>query len=183
MALDADDEILQDFLIEAGEIIEKLSEELVELEQRPDDSDLLNSIFRGFHTVKGGAGFLQLDALVSCCHSSENVFDTLRNHQRKVDSDLMDVVLRALDNVNVMFEQVRRLEEPTAASDDLIKALDKLAIPASGDSAFTQNSAGTADDGGDITDDEFEQLLDALEGQKEGVGKTSAPELDRKSVV
>lgn len=141
MALDADDEILQDFLIEAGEIIEKLSEELVELEQRPDDSDLLNAIFRGFHTVKGGAGFLQLDALVNCCHSAENVFDTLRNHKRKVDSDLMDVVLEALDNVNSMFGQVRNQEEPTSAPDELIKALDKLAVPASEDEAASDDSA------------------------------------------
>src|SRR6056297_62482 len=137
MALDADDEILQDFLIEAGEIIEKLSEELVELEQRPDDSELLNSIFRGFHTVKGGPGFLQLDALVNCCHPAENVFDTLRNHKRKVDSELMDVVLQALDHVNTMLEQVRHQEQPTTAPDELIKALDRLAIPASEDTAAT----------------------------------------------
>ena len=65
MALDADEEILQDFLVEAGEILEKLSEQLVDLEQHPDDSDLLNAIFRGFHTVKGGAGFLViLDRIV-----------------------------------------------------------------------------------------------------------------------
>src|SRR5690554_7485086 len=95
MSFDADEEILQDFLVEAGEILELLSEQLVDLEQHPEDSDLLNAIFRGFHTVKGGAGFLQLDALVNCCHSAENVFDTLRNHKRTVTSDLMDVVLQA----------------------------------------------------------------------------------------
>ena len=60
MSFGADEEILQDFLVEAGEILEQLSEQLVELESRPDDADLLNAIFRGFHTVKGGAGFLQL---------------------------------------------------------------------------------------------------------------------------
>jgi chemotaxis protein histidine kinase CheA len=59
MSFGADEEILQDFLVEAGEILELLSEQLVELESRPDDADLLNAIFRGFHTVKGGAGFLQ----------------------------------------------------------------------------------------------------------------------------
>jgi two-component system chemotaxis sensor kinase CheA len=181
MALDADDEILQDFLIEAGEILEKLSEELVELEQRPDDSDLLNAIFRGFHTVKGGAGFLQLEALVNCCHSAENVFDTLRNHKRKVDSDLMDVVLQALDYVNSMFEQVRQQEEPTPAPDELIQALDRLAVPAGAEEATpaepvasTQAGNGNKDendDGGDITDDEFEQLLDALEDEKKEDGK------------
>lgn len=166
MAFDADDEILQDFLVEAGEILEKLSGELVELEQRPDDSALLNSIFRGFHTVKGGAGFLQLDALVNCCHSAENVFDTLRNHKRKVDSDLMDVVLQALDNVNAMFEQVRQQEDLTPAPDALIKALDRLAVPASEDRPAAPTAGqddGAAVSDGDITDDEFEQLLDALQ--------------------
>jgi two-component system chemotaxis sensor kinase CheA len=176
MAIDADDEILQDFLIEAGEILEKLSEQLVDLEQHPDDSNLLNAIFRGFHTVKGGAGFLQLDALVNCCHSAENVFDTLRNLKRPVDSELMDVVLETLDYVNTMFEQVRNQTEPTPAPDELIAALDALAKPASEDkpAAGTEpeepeeedpgevTEAPADEDHGDITDDEFEQLLDAL---------------------
>ena len=79
MSFDGDEEILQDFLVEAGEILEVLSEQLVDLENRPDDADLLNAIFRGFHTVKGGAGFLQLDTLVELCHAAENIFDLLRN--------------------------------------------------------------------------------------------------------
>ncbi|MEQ5814644.1 chemotaxis protein CheA [Marinobacter sp. NFXS11] len=171
MAFDADEEILQDFLVEAGEILEKLSEQLVDLEQHPDDSDLLNAIFRGFHTVKGGAGFLQLEALVNCCHSAENVFDILRNHKRKVDSELMDVVLEALDNVNAMFEQVRNHEELTPAPDELIARLDALAQP-EGEGAPAaaaqpeHKQSEPAEDGGDITDDEFEQLLDALQDEK-----------------
>ena len=169
MTFDADDEILQDFLVEAGEILEKLSEQLVDLEKHPDDSDLLNAIFRGFHTVKGGAGFLQLDALVNCCHSAENVFDILRNNKRKVDSELMDVVLEVLDNVNAMFEQVRNHEELTPAPDELIAALDALAHPetaavAPAAEAAPVEPAPAQEDGGDITDDEFEQLLNALHG-------------------
>lgn len=92
MGLDVDNEILEDFLVEAGEILELLSEQLVGLEKSPDDKDLLNAIFRGFHTVKGGAGFLQLEAMVECCHKAENLFDLLRNGQVKITSDLMDVV-------------------------------------------------------------------------------------------
>src|SRR5690554_7006605 len=156
MAFDADEEILQDFLVEAGEILEKLSEQLVDLEQHPDDSNLLNAIFRGFHTVKGGAGFLQLEALVNCCHSAENVFDLLRNHKRKVTSDLMDVVLEALDHVNAMFDQVRNREEPTPAPDELIAALDELAKP-EGDTAAPapaapepEPAAGAGNDSGEI---------------------------------
>ncbi len=78
--------------------------------------DLLNAIFGGFHTVKGGAGFLQLHTLVECCNIAENVFDILRKGERRVDAELMDVVLQALDSVNEMFGQVREREEPTPAS-------------------------------------------------------------------
>ncbi|MBL1274168.1 MAG: chemotaxis protein CheA [Oceanospirillales bacterium] len=179
MAFDADDEILQDFLVEAGEILEKLSEQLVDLEQHPDDSNLLNAIFRGFHTVKGGAGFLQLEALVNCCHSAENVFDILRNHKRQVDSELMDVVLEVLDHVNAMFEQVRNREELTPAPDQLIAALDALALPkdaiAEASSVPQEESSEAGSDGGDITDDEFEQLLDALHGETPVGGSVPSP--------
>ncbi|GGC75255.1 chemotaxis protein CheA [Marinobacter halophilus] len=175
MAFDADEEILQDFLVEAGEILEKLSEQLVDLEQHPDDSNLLNAIFRGFHTVKGGAGFLQLEALVNCCHSAENVFDILRNHKRKVTPELMDVVLEALDYVNTMFDQVRNQEEPTPAPDQLIAALDNLAKPEAEAAAPAQaanhpepmaDTSSAGGDSGDITDEEFERLLDALADEK-----------------
>ncbi|WP_191622869.1 Hpt domain-containing protein, partial [Pseudomonas fluorescens] len=129
MSFGADEEILQDFLVEAGEILELLSEQLVELESRPDDADLLNAIFRGFHTVKGGAGFLQLNELVECCHIAENVFDILRKGERRVDAELMDVVLEALDSVNSMFGQVRERTEVTPASLQLPARLSRLAAP------------------------------------------------------
>ncbi|MFA5677922.1 MAG: chemotaxis protein CheA [Pseudomonas sp.] len=178
MSFDADEEILQDFLVEAGEILELLSEQLVELENRPSDADLLNAIFRGFHTVKGGAGFLQLDALVTCCHIAENVFDILRKGERQVDAELMDVVLQALDNINSMFAQVRDGQQPTPAEPALLEALSALARPAAEQpvqpstpvAAETvqatvehSNEAGSnAMAEGDITDDEFELLLEAL---------------------
>ncbi|MCU1728092.1 chemotaxis protein CheA [Pseudomonas sp. 7P_10.2_Bac1] len=173
MSFGADEEILQDFLVEAGEILELLSEQLVELESRPDDADLLNAIFRGFHTVKGGAGFLQLNELVECCHIAENVFDILRKGERHVDAELMDVVLEALDAVNAMFAQVRERSPITAASPQLLAALARLAEPADV-SVSTPAPAASApvveaapnDDIGDITDNEFEQLLDSLNAVK-----------------
>ena len=126
MSFDADEEILQDFLVEAGEILELLSEQLVDLENRPDDVDLLNAIFRGFHTVKGGAGFLQLEALVELCHVAENVFDVLRNGKLAVTTELMDVVLQSLDTVNEMFAQVNQRVDPTPAEKSLLDALQAL---------------------------------------------------------
>ncbi len=176
MSFDADEEILQDFLVEAGEILEQLSEQLVELESRPDDMDLLNAIFRGFHTVKGGAGFLQLNALVECCHIAENVFDILRKGERRVSSELMDVVLQALDTVNAMFDQVREQSEPTPATPELLAALARLAEPAEPVQAppaavppaepAAPPEAPAQSASSDITDDEFEQLLDALQGDE-----------------
>ncbi|WP_068830753.1 chemotaxis protein CheA [Pseudomonas sp. BMS12] len=169
MSFDADEEILQDFLVEAGEILEQLSEQLVELESRPDDMDLLNAIFRGFHTVKGGAGFLQLNELVECCHIAENVFDILRKGERRVTSELMDVVLQALDAVNEMFGKVRERAEPTPASPELLAALARLAEPESADEQASeaepepeQEPVAEPAAGDDITDSEFEQLLDAI---------------------
>ncbi|WP_171886499.1 chemotaxis protein CheA [Pseudomonas aeruginosa] len=181
MSFDADEEVLQDFLVEAGEILEQLSEQLVELESRPDDMDLLNAIFRGFHTVKGGAGFLQLNALVECCHIAENVFDILRKGERRVSSELMDVVLQALDTVNAMFDQVREQSEPTPATPELLAALARLAEPEGAEPAEPVQAPPAAvppaepaappeapaqSASSDITDDEFEQLLDALQGDE-----------------
>ncbi|WLI11070.1 MULTISPECIES: chemotaxis protein CheA [Pseudomonas] len=170
MSFGADEEILQDFLVEAGEILEQLSEQLVELESRPDDADLLNAIFRGFHTVKGGAGFLQLNELVECCHIAENVFDILRKGERRVDSELMDVVLEALDAVNSMFSEVRERSPITAATPELLAALARLAEPQTADEAAPVAEAvqepAAESDSGDITDNEFEQLLDSLNAVK-----------------
>lgn len=184
MSFGADEEILQDFLVEAGEILEQLSEQLVELESRPDDMNLLNAIFRGFHTVKGGAGFLQLNELVECCHIAENVFDILRKGERRVDSELMDVVLEALDAVNGMFGQVRERVEPTPATRELLAALARLAEPAGASAPApvaasvsvpaAEPEAGT----GDITDSEFEQLLDALgDSPAEAVSASAGDEI------
>ncbi|MBT9572282.1 MAG: chemotaxis protein CheA, partial [Pseudomonas umsongensis] len=132
----------------------------------------LNAIFRGFHTVKGGAGFLQLNELVECCHIAENVFDILRKGERRVDSELMDVVLEALDAVNGMFSEVRERSPVTAATPELLAALARLAEPQSADEVAAAPVAPeveapvVAADSGDITDNEFEQLLDSLNAVK-----------------
>lgn len=173
MSFEGDEEILQDFLVEAGEILEVLSEQLVDLENRPDDADLLNAIFRGFHTVKGGAGFLQLDTLVDLCHAAENIFDLLRNGKLSINADLMDVVLQALDAVNTMFEQVHGRQYPDPADPALMHALHAIldgdakpaAAPKSAAVAEADPTTAAADKG-DITDEEFEQFLDALDDGK-----------------
>ncbi|WP_017444714.1 chemotaxis protein CheA [Gayadomonas joobiniege] len=202
MSFEVDEDILQDFLVEAAEILEQLSEQLVELENNPQDTDLLNAIFRGFHTVKGGAGFLAMTPLVDACHGAENVFDILRKGQRQVTAELMDVILLALDTINVMFAQIQNREEPDPADAELLHALHQLSEPEGAqpqaESRQVENPATTnhtaiakpaqaaeIEDVGDasideITDEEFERLLDQLHGVNQGPGKsptagTSAP--------
>ncbi|MTW20315.1 chemotaxis protein CheA [Allochromatium palmeri] len=192
MAIDPNDEILQDFLVEAGELLEALNEQLIDLEQNPDDRNLLNAVFRSFHTIKGGAGFLNLNALVVVCHHAEDVFNLLRNGQRRIDSVLMDVVLRVLDVLNVMFGDLKSGREPEPAPPALIIDLAALAVP---DSAAAEPASPApvvepepapipepepepvpvvetsvaakpaAGEAGEISEDEFEALLDALSGQ------------------
>jgi two-component system chemotaxis sensor kinase CheA len=173
MSFEADEEILQDFLIEAGEILEDMSEQLVALENEPQNMDLLNGIFRGFHTVKGGAGFLNLTPLVDICHITENIFDILRNGDRVADADLMDHILQSLDMVNEMFDAVRSGVEPEDAPADFLKKLgtfavaegevaedsDEIAEPVETESVETVAEPDTSDE---ITDDEFEAFLDEL---------------------
>lgn len=177
MSFEQDEEILQDFLIEAGEILESLSEQLVELENDPDNADLLNAIFRGFHTVKGGAGFLSLTELVDACHGAENVFDTLRNNQRAVTSELMDVILQALDTINEMFAQVQNQEPLSTADPELLAELHRLSEPEGSEPAAVVEDVvvpvaelepvqeeQTSSSNDEMTEDEFERLLDELHG-------------------
>jgi two-component system chemotaxis sensor kinase CheA len=178
MSFEQDEEILQDFLIEAGEILEALSEQLVELENDPDNADLLNAIFRGFHTVKGGAGFLALHNLVEVCHGAENIFDLLRTGQRSVTAELMDVILQALDLINEMFVQVQNGEGLEKASPELLTELARLSQPESSEPepeivATPVAEVPVTSSGDEMSEDEFERLLDELHGG--GSASTPAP--------
>ncbi len=129
MSVDLNDEIMQDFLVEAGEILELLNEQLVDLEQSPEDNDLLNSVFRGFHTIKGGAGFLSLTSLVEICHKSEDIFDLLRNGKLALSAQMMDVFLQVLDEVDRMFAQIHEAVDPDPAPAELDQMLLDMQSP------------------------------------------------------
>jgi len=180
MSFDVDEDILQDFLIEAGEILELLQEQLVELENNPHDSELLNAIFRGFHTIKGGAGFMGLKDLVDVCHGAENIFDLLRTNQRSVSAELMDVILEGLDSINDMFTLVQAREPLSPAQPQLLAELARLSHPeGSAEAEVAQaepepepevKSAGSAEE--EISDEEFESLLDELHHAKDAPAAT-----------
>lgn len=117
------EELLQDFLIEAGDLLSGVDNKLVDLERAPDDLGLLNDIFRGFHTIKGGAGFLNASELVTLCHLTENLFDKLRNKELTLGPEVMDVILEATASVRDMFGHLERGTQPHAADPDLIARL------------------------------------------------------------
>ena len=117
------EDLLHDFLQEASDLLSDVDNKLVDLEKMPDDRGLLNDIFRGFHTVKGGAGFLNATELVTLCHLTENLFDRLRNGELELTPELMDVIMAATKGVREMFGELGQMVQPQPADAEVIAAL------------------------------------------------------------
>jgi len=109
--MDEFQEILQDFLIESFELIEQLDQDLVELENTPEDLDLLNRIFRVAHTVKGASSFLNFDVLTHLTHHMEDVLNKARHGELLLDADIMDVVLESIDLMKALLTTIRDTSE------------------------------------------------------------------------
>ena len=118
------EDLLQDFLMEASDLLSDVDSKLMDLERSPQNKDLLNVIFRGFHTIKGGAGFLNAHELVTLCHLTENLFDKLRNAELQLDPALLDVILAATGEVRLMFNDLGKSVQPQAAPADMLSALE-----------------------------------------------------------
>jgi len=121
------EDLLQDFLQEASDLLSDVDNKLVDLERSPEDRRLLNDIFRGFHTIKGGAGFLNATELVTLCHLTENLFDKLRNAEMHLTPELMDTIMAATQGVRNMFGELSQASQPRAAQPEVIAAL-RLAL-------------------------------------------------------
>ena len=105
--MDEFQEILQDFLIESFELVEKLDEDLVELENSPEDLELLNGIFRVAHTVKGASSFLNFDVLTHLTHHMEDVLNKARHGELIITPDIMDVILESIDLMKALLTTIR----------------------------------------------------------------------------
>ena len=130
-----DQEMIESFLEEADEIIEQLDDNLVSVETQPDDLELINAIFRGFHTIKGMGGFLGFTQLVHIAHESENVLDLLRNQELSVNSSLMDIILEAVDLIKELLNDIRLQEIQTRDLSGISAKLATLIPGAGGESA------------------------------------------------
>ncbi|AJC44665.1 MULTISPECIES: chemotaxis protein CheA [Xanthomonas] len=165
------DDIAADFIIEAQEILDRLGEQLVSLEQAPEDSGQLNAVFRGFHTLKGGAGFLAINAMVELCHAAEETLGMARAGQATLQARHFDAAQQSLDYLQSMLDAFGSGQEPPRAPPELIAQFDAhgddAPAPAPAKSAAPAPAAvpATAAAAGDlISDDEFEALLDQLHG-------------------
>lgn len=126
-SLDQDTSLINDFLTEAGELIESLDAGLVRLESEPTNSELLDQVFRALHTIKGAASFLNLGALTSFAHAAEDALNCLRKGEAELNAGGMDALLRSVDVLRGMLEQVRAGETITPAPQELIDALHAVA--------------------------------------------------------
>jgi len=120
---DVDMDLLQDFLTEAGDLLDGVDRKLIDLESHPDDKALLNEIFRGFHTIKGGAGFLGATPLVEVAHRTESLFDQMRSGKRAMVPELFDVILAATSAVRAMFDEMGAQGSPGPADPQLLATL------------------------------------------------------------
>ncbi|MCW0456375.1 chemotaxis protein CheA [Xanthomonas sacchari] len=166
------DDIAADFIIEAQEILDRLGEQLVSLEQAPEDSGQLNAVFRGFHTLKGGAGFLAINAMVELCHAAEETLGMARAGQATLQARHFDAAQQSLDYLQSMLDAFGSGQETPRAPPELIAQFDAhgddAPAPAPAKSAApapaAKAPAAAAGDADLISDDEFEALLDQLHG-------------------
>ena len=156
-----DSELRDDFLVEAGELVLRLGEQLIQLETSPLDRELLNAVFRVFHTVKGGAGFLAIDPMVQLCHCAEELLNEARKATLVLGPAQMDALLEALDLLNGMMEA---LSNGTAMASPPQSLLERL-LPTVARPVATQSTAVVAPlDGVDSVEQAFEAMLQQVRG-------------------
>lgn len=126
-------EILEDFLVEAFELVEQIDHDLVELESNPEDLELLNRIFRVAHTVKGSSSFLNFDVLTKLTHHMEDVLNKARHGDLKITPDIMDVVLDSIDRMKTLLNCIRDNGNDTAIGMDIEPICSKLTAISEGE--------------------------------------------------
>ncbi|HEB7538000.1 TPA: response regulator [Campylobacter coli] len=133
-------EILEDFLVEAFELVEQIDHDLVELETNPEDLELLNRIFRVAHTVKGSSSFLNFDVLTKLTHHMEDVLNKARHGELKITPDIMDVVLESIDRMKTLLNSIRDNGNDTAIGMDIEPICARLTAISEGESPSSAES-------------------------------------------
>ncbi len=162
-------EILHDYLIESKELLQRAQEDALRLEADPANEQVLASIFRAFHTIKGGAGFLEASHLVEWAHDLEDLLDKLRSHTLPINSARIDAILEGIDVIEQMFQELAEEREPEAGPADLSRTIKALATltsePASPDAGMAKDPASPGRDPG-VATEEANEAASAQPGQK-----------------
>ncbi|MGP1485182.1 MAG: chemotaxis protein CheW [Campylobacter sp.] len=133
-------EIMEDFLVEAFELIEQIDHDLVELESNPEDLELLNRIFRVAHTVKGSSSFLNFDILTRLTHHMEDVLNKARKDELKITPDIMDVVLESIDMMKGLLHGIRDHGNDTDVGIQIDEICQRLTAISEGEAPATQSA-------------------------------------------
>lgn len=118
-------EIFEGFLVETQELLDTLTNDLMEIEQNPDDEELINKIFRSFHTIKGTSSFMGVDKISTLTHSAEDILNKVRRHEMKINQDIIDIMLEVQDWIQVMLEQLKSGQDIDV---DYTQTMQKLEI-------------------------------------------------------
>ncbi|WP_432798392.1 chemotaxis protein CheA [Poriferisphaera sp. WC338] len=165
---DMDPSLLQDFLTEAGELIEQLDTDLVKLESVSDEesAELCNSCFRALHTIKGAASFLGLTAVTTFAHAAEDALNCLRKGEVSVTPQVMDALLRSADIVRDQIEALVNGEEAPEGPDDLIATLHAISSGSDDEQAAEDPAESTVTDNTEASSDNEEGTELKLPPQK-----------------
>jgi len=167
-----DAELLEGFLAETTELLEKLDDDLVALEKSSEPEELLNRIFRSIHTVKGASSFLGFDQLVKVTHKTEDVLNRLRKGELYVTPEIMDVILEATDLVKVLVSDIKAGEIQEREIDGTITKLLPLLSEAA---SAAQKKTDAAPEASQTTEPPKETATKADATTTEPVTPTSAP--------
>lgn len=119
------DEIINEFIVEAEEILEQLDPLFVELEQKGQDPEIINEIFRGMHTLKGAAGFLGFQNVVDVAHRAETILKKVREGEIHISPEITDAILKATDTLRLLISHIKAKDEVLENIQPVLELLDK----------------------------------------------------------
>jgi two-component system chemotaxis sensor kinase CheA len=178
--MDGISDICADFLVEAREIVDQLGEQMVVLERAPHDRDALNAVFRGFHTIKGGAGFLDFPGMVALCHAFEDRLDVARTGEVPLDACAFDGAQQALDILADMLDCIAAQRPLPAVPQSL---LDSMHVDGRGPAPAAAPSVKLDELPENLDDLDFDALLDAFHGKGALPGAAQASEAPAPAAV
>jgi len=163
-----DDSLLRDFIVEGLEYIDEIEVNLLNLEQDPENQECINAIFRPFHSIKGVAGFLNLETICDFAHNLENLLDRVRNKELSVHSRLIDIILDGADALKALIIELRENMEGTPGDPleiDLVALKKRIESVESDDSddsdtVEVKKLGEILVEGGAITEENLEQGLE-----------------------